>query len=132
MRKFILLTEIHHIQSLLLESRVDVLKSKFQDKLVAKLGSIAIPSDIRSRIIKGDEFDPDLVFELFASSDPDPTKKNLQWILNTFVAGRLLIEELEKIPDYLTRFAEKKKKRELPPEHMDWNRFRSLGELFAA
>src|SRR5574343_232378 len=128
MRKFILLTEMHRLQTLLLEGRLDVLKTKFQDKLVAKLSSDMIPIDMKSLFMDdAGNVDGDKAFATFTNVDPDPTKKNLQWVLNTYIAGRMPIEDLEKIPDYIIKFNEKKKKRELPPEHMDLNRFKSHG-----
>src|SRR5574343_575037 len=116
MRKFILLTEIHHVQSMLLESRVDFLRTKFQAPLVAKLKSSPIPPEIQAQVTSGSQIDGEKAFDLFVYADPDKTKKNLQWLLQTYLANRMQIEDLEKATDYLTRYAEKKKKRELAPD----------------
>lgn len=133
MRRFMLLTEIHRVQTLLLENRIDTLRSKYNEPLTKFLSHASIPPKIRRKITDASgNIDANLLFNLVLMADPDPTKKNTQWVLNLIVANRMPLEDIEKVPGYLSKWMEKKKKRDLPPEAMDLGRFKSLGDLFAA
>lgn len=145
MRRQILLTEIHRIRALLVENRIEVLQKKYLDKIKTAVASkkIKLPRDVSQEVFdsfveKNENFDEEQyhsalaqrVFNDVMNADPDPVKKNTQWLLTLLSNNRMPYEDLPKANDYLTRYAEKKKRRQIPQEYSDLNRFRSLGDLF--
>lgn len=159
LRKHILLTEIHRIQTLLLESRVDVLKGKFTEKVKQLLSSSqeyvsqisSVDRNIVANAVKAatetkkddivDTGEEDEIFiNILASyaidkiieADPNPVKKNSEWLLQIYTRGKMPFEDLDKATDYLTRFEEQKKKKLLPPEKRNLRDYPDLPSLYLA
>jgi hypothetical protein len=127
---------------MLLESRFEFLQPKFLPLMVAALASetLTIPPSIAAHL---DLAKPvgrcnatelaDALFNYVFAVDPDPVKKNAQWLLTIIMRKNnpMPLEDLEYAGETLTKFAEMKKSRALPPK-TDINRFKSLSELNAA
>src|ERR1035437_724622 len=157
-RRHILLIEIAYLKKMLLESRIDFLKQKYIPLILQALeagrldlrgitgGEVALP--------RGEDFDPDVgddldtmdflvrkknwkdlannIFDVVAHADPDPQKKNTQWILNLVMKpsdrGGLKLEDLDKVTYYLTLFS--KGKNALPVEKRNIMSYKSLNDLY--
>lgn len=131
MRRFILLAEMHRIQSMLLESRVDFLRQNYLKKVADALPRLAIPANIAAEVAGADgQPDPAKVIEFVLGLDPDPTKKNSQWLLNLLLKGTFHLEDGDKATNYLTRFLAVKAR--MPQAERDLGRYKQLGDLFTA
>jgi hypothetical protein len=124
--------EIERLSFLLLEGRVDFLRGQYVPRIEKLLLDFQIPEDIEHAIDaeEGAMF-AEKLFNHVVAADPDRAKKNSQWLLNLLVSKRLPLEDLEKVPDYLTKFAEMKQRRLLPADATDINRYASLGDVYA-
>jgi hypothetical protein len=138
-----LLFEIWRLRDLrgrLLESRLDFLRKQFMPRMTQALsaGTLAIPPNMQWH---GDDNSgkpqseqiADHVFDLVLAADPDPVKKNTQWLLTQLLRKHdaMPLEDLEGAAETLTRYAEMKRTRQIPPDKADINAFKSLSELAA-
>jgi len=69
-------------------------------------------------------------FEKFKNADPTENKEYLNWIMNIYLAGNLLDEDIYKINDYLTLFSKNKEK--LPIEKRNVNSYNDLSSIYSA
>lgn len=124
MKKFMMLTEIHRIQSILLESRVDFLRAKY----IEKLNDYSVNEDLTLNARE--------IFEKVLEADPDPMKKYSQWILNMVLAGQILKREyspsmnashITKVGKLLSEFMRLKNIHKI--KNPDINSYRSLLDL---
>lgn len=125
-----LIVEAHHLRILILEGRLDFLEKNMLPRIEKALP--AIDDQVKQVGIQG-ETPPEIAKAVFAhviEFDPDPVKKNSQWLLTLLVKGKLKLEDLEKATRYLKRFAALKS--QLPTEGRDINRYTSLSQLYTA
>lgn len=124
MKKFMMLTEIHRIQSILLESRVDFLRAKY----IKKLNDYCVNEDLT--------LDANDIFEKVLEADPDPMKKYSQWMLNMVLAGQVLKREyspslnashIAKVGKMLSEFMRLKNIHKI--KKSDINSYRSILDL---
>lgn len=120
---------------LLLEDRLDFLRTNFHDRIANLLNTVPVPPTIRRRITarQPDEDPAAKLINMVIAIDPDPQKKNTQWLLTALVRKNhpMPLEDLLYAKETLTKYAEMKQARLLPKEHMDINSFRSLSEINA-
>jgi len=139
-----LLNEVLNLKQMLLENRVEFLKAKFLPILKqALLHGLIPPSQVFDEVEAPDDDDDDWdnavprlaepLFDYVLACDPDPLKKNSQWLLTIITRKNspMPTEDLEHAPEVLTKFAEMKKENLLPPDKTDINAFRSLSDLNA-
>ena len=69
-------------------------------------------------------------FKKLEKSDPTENKQYLNWIINIYLSGNLLDEDIYKIPDTLKLFSKNKDK--LPLENRNINSFTDLTSLYDA
>ncbi len=127
------LIEMMYLRSILLEGRLDFLRANFLPRIEQALATA--PLHIVSTLpYDKDASEAQRFFDYVVSVDPDPVKSNTQWLLTQILRKNnpMPLEDLEGAKDTLTDFMEMKKTRQLPPEHMDINKFRSLSDLRAA
>jgi len=145
MRRHMMLVEALHLQQVLLESRIDFLKSKFLPILKTETArdQISIPIKFIEMVRNSPGYQDalahgsvhgliaEVLFDYVVSVDPDPVKKNTQWLLTLITRknNRMPLEDLEYASESLTKFAEMKKARLLPPDKTDINTFKSLSDL---
>jgi hypothetical protein len=152
------LLEALQLQVIILENRIDFLKQQFMPRIKTKLGipletpppvpgqpphvwpMTGIPANIASIVKSQQGDDPaEKLFNYVLSVDPDPVKKNSQWLFNQILRkpdadrGRapMPLEDLESAGETLTTYAEMKKNRQIPKDKFDINAFKSLSDLAA-
>ena len=139
MKHYQLLIEIAYLRGLLLEGRMDFLTQKYIpliadmiQKMVQENRPLPPPLVATGPNIVQGKFDliANKFIDLIAEADPDANKKNTQWLLNLFVKGRLLMEDLGKATEYLTLYQRVKAK--MPVEQRDLNKYQSLTMLYDA
>lgn len=131
-----LLTEARRLGMILLEARVDFLKTNYLPRIEKALPSLDVPPPVAHDLdaVAGDT-QADKVFNYVIGWDPDPTKRNAQWLLNLVLAGArgvdlgMKLEDGYKATRYLELFA--KARPRLPVAQRDLGRYRRLGDLFA-
>lgn len=140
-----LLFEIWRLRDLrgrLLESRLDFLQKQFMPRIVAALAAntLHIPLSMvdLNHMMNDDQAVNDAataahVFDLVLQADPDPVKKNTQWLLTQILrkTNPMPLEDLEGAAETLGRYAEMKRLRQIPADKADINVFKSLSELAA-
>jgi hypothetical protein len=148
MRRHILLVEKFRLTALLLEGRVDFLKQKFIPILAKGFenGDIYIPSNIFEKLdipklstqtAEQNKIRVSLIaeklFDFIVAVDPDPVKKNTQWLLTIITRKKdpMPLEDLEYAQESLVKFIEMKKTRQISA-NADINKFKSLSELNSA
>ena len=138
MRRFINLVEVMRLQTMLLESRVDFLKTRFVPILSKLLqDGLFIPSSIVKKLPIPPrntenlaDFNAGVLFDYILGVDPDPAKKNSQWLLTIVTRKKdpMPLEDLEYAGESLTKFAQLKKEK-IIPSNTDINQLKSLSEL---
>jgi hypothetical protein len=135
MRQHILLLEVFRLQTLLLEGRIDFLKQNFLPRIAKVLEekTLLIPSDILTLISQQDgDNESEQLFNFVLSCDPDPVKKNSQWLLTQILRKQnaMPMEDLRTASETLTKYDEMKKARQIPANKSDINSFKSLSDLY--
>lgn len=71
------------------------------------------------------------LFDYIVDLDPDPKKKNTQWLFKILVGkhGQSGLKDLKNAPDVLTKFADLKKEGKLDKRFHDLNQFTSINAL---
>jgi uncharacterized Ntn-hydrolase superfamily protein len=136
MRKQIMLIEMFNLNTMLLEDRMDFLRKTYS----AKLSSPAIeaevqtaPQDVQAAIKAFDAKDKalgDKIIDFIAAGDPDPSKRNAQWLISVLLKGGMKLEDIDGAKGVLVRFAQLKPR--LPVKQRDINRFKTVGDLYQA
>ncbi len=134
--RFRILVEATRLRIRILEGRLDFLRTNFLPKIKQALDDhmLRIPPDVEAKMwLQPGEGKDEKLFNYISSCDPDPIKKNLQWLLIQVLRKQnpMPLEDLEGASDVLTRYAEMKKHRLIPANKSDINAFRSLGDLRA-
>lgn len=150
MRKHILLLEMHNLQTMLLEDRIEFLKKNFLARADAYMKMAEIPENIVSAIHgQPGASEGDKLLSYVASFDPDKTKKYTQWFLNMILKkapkpvdpnhpmaanapqaiAAMPLEDLERAQSYVIRFEEGRKSGLIPKEMADINKFKTIGDL---
>jgi hypothetical protein len=126
-----LLIETHTMRLMLLENRIEFLQNQFLPR-IEKAMPLILPQamHVLGGAAKPEEITPKQIFDYVIRFDPDPVKKNSQWLLTLLVKGKLMLEDLDKAPAYLQRFGQIKHL--LPKELRDLNRIGSLADLYTA
>jgi len=144
-RRNILLMEMFYLKKILLENRIDFLRNKFIRLIIdhlERLDSSRIPQAIKASFPPDppdmdieDAFENDAVnlFNYVLEQDPDPVKKNSQWLLNLITRknGKMPLEDLMYARETLQKFEEMKKNRQLPQGKTDINAYKSLADVEA-
>lgn len=139
LRRYVSLIETE----ILLEDRLTFLRDRFLPLLnvAVQAGTIQWPENIApreraSRLANTNVRSQiaDKLFTYIISVDPDPQKKNSQWLLTSVLRKNqpMPFEDLAHASESLTKFAEMKRAGELAPDKTDINRFRSLSDLNVA
>jgi len=133
MRQYIRLVEVMRLTMLLLESRIDFLKQNFLPRIEQAIeAGLNIPSNIQAGIaLQEGETEAEKFFNFVLACDPDPVKKNSQWLLTQILRknNAMPLEDLEGASETLKQYAEMKKARQIPANKSDINAFKSLSEL---
>jgi hypothetical protein len=150
MRKHILLLEMHNLQTMLLEDRIEFLKKNFLARADAYMKMAEIPEGIVSAIhAQPGASEGEKMLSYVASFDPDKTKKYTQWFLNMILRkapkpvdpnhpmaanapqaiAAMPLEDLERAQSYVIRFEEGRKSGLIPKEMSDINKFKTIGDL---
>jgi hypothetical protein len=154
-RKHILIVELARLNRVLLESRVDFLKQKYTPLILKALeagkmdlrgisgGMVVIPPapgeemedfhhDVMDDLMRKKKWNELAVhiFDVIVHSDPNPQKKNTQWLLNMCLLPMLplKLEDLDKAKHYLTLF--EKNKPSLPVEYRNIMAFKTVNDLW--
>lgn len=130
MRKQMLLMEMFNLRVLLLESRIDFLKTKVFPRLEPKAEAMidSAPPFVTSALARVEGETPaEKLFNYVIAHDPDDMKKFSQWLFNMLIKNQTHLEDLGVVKGYLEQFVQVRAA--LPPEHRDINRFRSPGDL---
>jgi len=120
---------------MLLEDRVAGLQQRFLPILqtAVQAGTLRWPSNIAplAKAPKDIALTAQKLFDYIVSVDPDPKKRNSQWLLTlvTRKADPMPFEDLHYASESLNKFAEMKQAGQLPANKGDINRYRSLSDL---
>ena len=135
---------------MLLEDRLAFLLQRFQPLATAMIGrqmgipaesvattkrvKLAIPDEMNTAINKqaGEDIAQKLV-NFIISLDPDPKKRNAQWLLTVSLRQNqpMPMEDLKYAGETLIAFEKAKIAKQVPPQYSDINRFKSLSEINA-
>lgn len=115
---------------ILFEARLDFLRQKFVPLIAAAIENqtVSIPEPLGHLVDATAEITAPKVFDHVMACDPDPQKRNLQWLLTRLLKGEFLLEDGSKAFDYLKLFAQVKA--QLPVDARDINRIKTLGDLY--
>ena len=123
--KYILEQKIAEFQGneILLEDRIDFLRKTYLPKIIAKIenGTLHVPDNLLRHIrdlpiqqqnLRGAAafmFD-EKIFNWIVSLDPDPNKRNTQWIFNLVLrkVNPLPLEDIQYVTEALTKFMKMK------------------------
>lgn len=146
MRKQILLLEMYNLRMTLLENRLEFLKKNYLPRLAQYIQTVNMPVNVlrAARILptqQGEtpEMQGEKLLNYVTTFDPDPAKKNTQWLLNLLLKGRndgngnitraMQFEDLPSVRDLLVQFQQHA--RALPAANRDIMRYKSPGDLAA-
>ena len=147
--KYILEQKIAEFQGneILLEDRIDFLRKTYLPKIIAKIenGTLHVPDNLLRHIrdlpiqqqnLRGAAafmFD-EKIFNWIVSLDPDPNKRNTQWIFNLVLrkVNPLPLEDIQYVTEALTKFMKMKAERKLPVGKTEINAFKNVVELESA
>lgn len=125
MRKHMILAEAYGLQMLLLEGRMDFLKTKYAPLISA---SPLLVKDFEKKMnVKPSPDIGEKVIDYVAGFDPDKAKKYTQWLLDLLMKRNIRLEDLHRAADTLAEFD--KVKNRLPVEQRDIRRFKKMADL---
>ena len=132
MRTYIDLVEAMNYAVLLFEDRMAYLLKTLGPKIDAKFQQDTHPADIIAAVNnQAGETIPEKVVAYILSFDPSKNGQYTQWMVTRFLQGSLRLEDLEAAKESLATFNEMKTRRQLTPEQVDINKYRSLADLSA-
>ena len=138
-RRNILLIEMHQIQTMILEARMDFLKNTYVPKLQKLLLTAIIPLDLLATLDTPrvyNKMSPEqqlkaanMLFDWIMNHDPTSTKKYTQWLLTIVTKKKnpTPLEDITYADESINEFEQVKNS--LPPDKRDINKFKSLSEL---
>lgn len=125
MRKNILLAEMYGLQTILLEGRLDFLKTKYAPLIIAN-AQLINDFETQTKLKKSPDIGEKLI-DYVARFDPDKAKKYTQWMLDLLMKRNIRLEDLPRVTDNLAKFS--KVKDRLPIEQRDIQRFKTIAAL---
>lgn len=129
MRKHILLAEMLRLQNVILEDRMEGLRKVLLPRIEKQIDKIHVPDNMEADLLAADgETRPEQMLNFIASFDPDPTKKNTQWLANLVLSNAMPVEDLYQATTYLKRFAVIRNR--LPAKQRDLNLYKTLPDLW--
>ena len=112
------LMELSGITSeVLLEDRIEWMKQNLLPKIEPEAQKIGMEADE--------------LFNKIIESDPNPQKKNSQWLINVLLKSHSgnILDFLKKAPEILNKFEEYKANKTLEQHQIDINQYKTLDEL---